>query len=143
MVMRQEEAFWRRVPRCLGVLLTLITALQVFCPIAHAQAQLAVVDTRTFVNASGEKLRLFNIAVPRAVGCDCIRECVLGNEALDFLHQTLSKPDETARVERYGIDSDGAVRALIYVNGRDLATLLIEAGFARPSLASSAPRWCF
>jgi endonuclease YncB( thermonuclease family) len=102
----------------------------------------AVLGPNAIVLSTGEQIRLFDIAMPAAAGCSCARECLLGREAVDFLQRTISRDGATIRIERYGIDPDGVSRVKLFVDSRDLSTLLIDQGFARPATGSPAANWC-
>lgn len=105
-------------------------------------ASLSVFGASTFVLPTGERIRLFDIVTPATSGCSCVRECVLGREAEDFLQRMISRDGTTIRIERYGIDPDGTIRAKVFVDLRDLATLLIDRGFARLATSNRGAGWC-
>jgi endonuclease YncB( thermonuclease family) len=101
-----------------------------------------VIDAQTLSLTPGTKVRLFDIVTPRSAQCGCVAECLLAQRALAFLQKTLSQAETNVRVESFGYDADGAVRARVFVNSRDLSLLMIQNGFAQPAAAGRDLSWC-
>jgi len=129
-------------PTRLAVVLVLVIACLFSTELPAASTSLSVVGSRTFLLSTGERIRLFDIVTPDVEHCSCIRECLLGQEAIGFLQRLLSREDVTIRIERYGIDPDGATRVKMFIDSRDVSTLLINGGFARPAMLTRAMGWC-
>jgi endonuclease YncB( thermonuclease family) len=110
------------------------------CP--SGATAITVLDTQTFLLNSGKKARLFNIVTPKATQCGCVAECVLAERARAFLQKTMSQADSNIRVQSFGFDADGVMRAKVFVNSRDLSMLLIQNGFAQLALAGGTTHWC-
>src|SRR5580658_1396886 len=94
-------------------------------------AAITVLDAQTFLLSSGKKVRLFDIVTPNSVLCGCIAECLLAQRARAFLQKTMSQAEPNIHVQSFGFDVDGAIRAKVFVNSRDLSLLMIQNGFAR------------
>jgi endonuclease YncB( thermonuclease family) len=105
-------------------------------------AAITVIDAQTFLLSRGKKVRLFDIVTPRSVQCGCVAECLLGQRAIDFLQKTTSRAEANIRVQSFGFDPDGATRAKVFVNSRDLSMLMIQNGFARLAIEGGAVQWC-
>ncbi len=105
-------------------------------------AAISVLDPQTLLLGQERKVRLFDIATPRIVHCSCVAECLLAQRAVDFLQKTISRADSDIRIKSFGFDPDGAMRAKVFVNSRDLSMLLIQNGFARMAIMGSAVQWC-
>jgi endonuclease YncB( thermonuclease family) len=105
-------------------------------------AAITVIDAQTFVLSQGKKVRLFDIVTPKSVKCACVAECFLAKRASDFLQKTMSQADANIRIQSFGVDPDGAMRAKVFVNSRDLSMLMIQNGFARMAIMSSTVQWC-
>jgi endonuclease YncB( thermonuclease family) len=129
-------------PARLAVVLVLVIACLFPTESPAVSGSLTVVGSRTFVLSTGERIRLFDIVTPDAKSCSCVRECLLARETVDFLQRLLSREDATIRLERYGIDPDGATRVKMFIDSRDVATLLIDRGLARPATITRSRGWC-
>jgi len=105
-------------------------------------AAITVVDAQTFLLSPGEKIRLFDIVTPNSVQCSCVAECLLAQRARTFLQKTLVLGEDTIRVKLFGFDADGAIRAKVFVNSRDLSMLMIQNGFAQLAMAKGPVQWC-
>jgi endonuclease YncB( thermonuclease family) len=105
-------------------------------------AAVTVIDPQTLLLGQGKKVRLFDIATPKSVQCGCVAECFLAQRAIDFLQKTISQADSDIRIKSFGFDPDGAMRAKVFVNSRDLSMLMIQNGFARVAIMGSAAQWC-
>ena len=105
-------------------------------------AAITVLDAQTFLLSPGKKVRLFDIVTPKSVQCDCVAECLLAQRASDFLQKTMSRADANIRIESFGFDADGAMRAKVFVNSRDLSMLMIQNGFAQLAIEGGAFQWC-
>ena len=105
-------------------------------------AAITVLDAQTFLLSPGKKVRLFDIVTPNSVQCGCVGECLLAQRARAFLQKTMSQAEADIRVQSFGFDVDGAIRAKVFVNSRDLSVLMIQNGFARLALRAGASQWC-
>ena len=105
-------------------------------------AAITVLDAQTFLLSPGKKVRLFDIVTPNSVQCGCVAECLLAQRARAFLQTTMSQAEADIRVQSFGFDVDGAIRAKVFVNSRDLSVLMIQNGFARLALRAGASQWC-
>ena len=105
-------------------------------------AAITVLDAQTFLLSPGKKVRLFDIVTPKSVQCGCVAECLLAQRARVFLQKTLSQAEANIRVQSFGFDADGAIRAKVFVNSRDLSMLMIQNGFAQLAMEGGAIQWC-
>jgi endonuclease YncB( thermonuclease family) len=105
-------------------------------------AAITVLDPQTFLLSQEKKIRLFDIVTPKSVQCGCVAECLLAQRAIDFLQKTISRADSNIRIKSFGFDPDGAMRAKVFVNSRDLSMLMIQNGFARLAIMGSGAQWC-
>jgi len=105
-------------------------------------AAITVLDAQTFLLSPGKKVRLFDIVTPNSVQCGCVAECLLAQRARAFLQTTMSQAEADIRVQSFGFDVDGAIRAKVFVNSRDLSVLMIQNGFARLAMGAGAIQWC-
>ena len=101
-----------------------------------------VLDAQTFLLSTGKKVRLFDIVTPKSVQCGCVAECLLAQRARAFLQKTLYQAGTNIRVQSFGFDADGAMRAKVFVNSRDLSMLMIQNGLAKLAMEDVAARWC-
>ena len=105
-------------------------------------AAVTVIDPQTLLLGQGKKVRLFDIATPKSVQCGCVAECFLAQRAIDFLQKTISQAEADIRVQSFGFDTDGAIRAKVFVNSRNLSMLMIQNGFAQIAMREGAVHWC-
>jgi endonuclease YncB( thermonuclease family) len=105
-------------------------------------AAITVLDAQTFLLSPGKKVRLFDIVTPKSVQCDCVAECLLAQRARVFLQKIMARAEANIRVQSFGFDADGASRAKVFVNSRDLSMLLIQNGFAQLAIEGGAVGWC-
>jgi endonuclease YncB( thermonuclease family) len=103
---------------------------------------ITVLDAQTFLLSPGKKVRLVDIVTPKSVQCGCVAECLLAQRARDFLQKTMSRAEANIRIESFGFDADGAMRAKVFVNSRDLSMLMIQNGFAQLAIEGVAIQWC-
>jgi endonuclease YncB( thermonuclease family) len=108
----------------------------------HDAVAITVLDAQTFLLSPGKKVRLVNIVTPNSVQCGCVAECLLAQRARVFLQKTLSQAEANIRVQSFGFDGDGAIRAKVFVNSRDLSMLMIQNGFAQLAMEGGAIHWC-
>jgi endonuclease YncB( thermonuclease family) len=101
-----------------------------------------VLDLQTFLLSPGKKVRLFDIVTPKSAQCGCPAECLLAQRARAFLQKTMSQAEAGIRVQSFGFDPDGAIRAKVFVNSRNLSTLMIQNGFAQIAMQEGAVHWC-
>jgi endonuclease YncB( thermonuclease family) len=103
---------------------------------------LTVLDAQTFLLSPGKKVRLFDIVTPKSVQCGCVAECLLAQRARVFLQKMMSQAEADIRVQSFGFDTDGAIRAKVFVNSRNLSMLMIRNGFAQIAMQDGAVHWC-
>jgi endonuclease YncB( thermonuclease family) len=127
--------------RNVAVALALAAAAFLPCWPKNAAA-ITVLDAQTFWLSPGKKVRLVDIVTPNSVQCGCVAECLLAQRARVFLQKTLSQAEANIRVQSFGFDADGAIRAKVFVNSRDLSILMIQNGFAQFAIESGAFQWC-
>jgi endonuclease YncB( thermonuclease family) len=125
---------------CRNVAVALALAAAAF--LTENAAAITVLDAQTFLLSPGKKVRLLDIVTPNSVQCGCVTECLLAQRARVFLQKTLSRAEANIRVESFGFDADGAIRAKVFVNSRDLSMLMIQNGFAQLAIEGGAIRWC-
>jgi endonuclease YncB( thermonuclease family) len=119
-----------------------LAAAAVLAVLPKYAAAITVLDANTFLLSPGKKIRLFDIVTPSSARCGCIAECLLAQRAQTFLQTTLSRAAEEVRVNSFGADADGATRAKVFVNSRNLSMLMIQNGFARPAMGAGDIKWC-
>jgi len=129
-----------KASRNVAVALALTAAAFLTLP-QNARA-LTVLDAQTFVLSPGKKVRLFDIVTPNSVQCACVAECLLAQRARTFLQKTISQAETNIRVQSYGFDADGTMRAKVFVNSRSLSMLMIQNGFAQLAIQGAAIQWC-
>jgi endonuclease YncB( thermonuclease family) len=105
-------------------------------------AAITALDAQTLLLGPEKKVRLFDIVTPSSAQCGCAAECLLAQRALAFLQKTLSQADANIRVQSFGFDADGANRAKVFVNSRDLSMLMVQNGFARLAMGGGNTHWC-
>jgi endonuclease YncB( thermonuclease family) len=128
---------------CRNVALALALAAAAFLAgWAKKAAAITVLDAQTFSLSPGKKVRLVDIVTPNSVQCGCVAECLLAQRARAFLRKTLSQAETNIRVQSFGFDADGTIRAKVFVNSRDLSMLLIQNGFAQLAIEGGAFQWC-
>jgi len=54
----------------------------------------------------------------------------------------MSQADANIRVQSFGFDADGANRAKVFMNSRDLSMLMIQNGCAQLAIEGGALQWC-
>lgn len=87
-----------------------------------------------------ERIRLENVDAPETHPCRCPSECELGHKATAFTQEAVD--GSTVTIERRERkDQYGRTIARVYVDGRDLGQMLIEAGLARRWRGRREP-WC-
>ena len=79
--------------------------------------------------AGGKRIRLLGVDTPE-MSCRCESECAMARRAKAF---TGAKLKEAKRVDlvRFPPDKYGRTLARVYLDGRDLSDMLIEAGLGR------------
>ncbi len=118
--------------RILAILLSLNCA-----PVLAGDYRAVDGDTLVF---GKERIRIKNIDAPETHPCRCALECDLGGKATVFTQ--LAVDTSTVTVERRERkDRYGRTIARVYVDGRDLGEMLIEAGLARKWRGRREP-WC-
>jgi endonuclease YncB( thermonuclease family) len=101
-----------------------------------------VLDLQTFLLGPGKEVRLFDIVTPKSAQCGCVAECLLAQRARAFLQKTMSQAEGNIRVQSFGFDTDGAIRAKVFVNSRNLSMLMIQNGFAQIATQEGTVHWC-
>lgn len=97
-----------------------------------------VVDGDT-IWLSGEKIRIENIDTPETDQAKCPAERAAGERAKRRLHQLVNSGP--LYIERSGADRYGRTLATVSVNGRDVGSVLVSEGLARPWGGKRQP-WC-
>lgn len=103
-------------------------------------AHYSVHDGDTF-RIGRERIRVLGMDAPEiGPGARCAREQNAAVAARDFLAQKLAS--SSVKIERAGHDVYGRTLARIYVDGSDVATLMLAQGLARPYTRGRHPDWC-
>jgi micrococcal nuclease len=105
---------------------------------AAAQAGVTVSDGDT-IRLGAERIRIVGLDTPE-LNARCPAERELAVEARGFLRGLLAAG--AVGIERRGADRHGRTLAVVTVNGRDVAALLIAAGLARPYDGGRRAGWC-
>ncbi len=127
----------------------LILVLVVFC------AALVTVFDRTYVEApeiyvidgdtirldSGESIRLVGIDTPEIRNAECASERAAGLAAKDRLRQLVDGA-AVIRLERRWRDKYGRTLAILTIDGRDAARLLVAEGHGRVYRGRKRSSWC-
>ncbi len=109
-------------------------------PAEAAAAAIYVHDGDT-IRIAGERIRIMGLDTPEiGKGARCAEEARAAAAAKAALQQLLSRGEVT--VARTGTDRYGRTLAYVYVDGRDVAKLLIDAGLARPYDGGRRDGWC-
>jgi endonuclease YncB( thermonuclease family) len=125
-----------------NVMVAVALTAAAFLTLPKSATAVTVLDAQTFVLSPGKKIRLFDIVTPNSVQCGCVAECLLAQRARAFLQKTVSQADANIRVQSFGFDADGAIRAKVFVNSRSLSMLMIQNGFAQLAVEGGAIQWC-
>lgn len=125
------------------MVIILLLAVQAIAASAAEQATIAyVIDGDTFRLTTGERIRIANIDAPESQRgqAKCAAEIAFGLAATNRARTMLQ--GRAVAIERVGRSYNRTV-ARVTLNGRDLATQLIEIGVARPwPHHSPKPNWC-
>lgn len=104
-------------------------------------ARYYVIDGDTIRMSKGERIRIIGLDAPETRRAKCEAERRLGYEAkarlMVFLSQGKMKIKRRKRPDRYG-----RTLARIFINGQDVAGLMIAAGLARPYQGRKRKGWC-
>lgn len=87
----------------------------------------------------GERIRIMGVDSPE-IHCQCESECRAAWAAKRFTQNTLDGGAVT--IERQGLDKYRRTLARVYVNGQDLAAIIIAAGHGRPYHGEKRQSWC-
>lgn len=98
-----------------------------------------VIDGDTLM-VGRERVRVMGVDTPE-IQCQCEHECRGAIAAKKFVQDALLSAG-TVSIEREGADKYRRTLARIYVNGRDLAELIIAAGHGRPYHGERRQSWC-
>jgi micrococcal nuclease len=122
--------------------LALASVFLVFALIAPASAVdgWRAQDGDSILSPQGERIRLLGVDTPER-GCKCQQECAMAEKATAF---TRTKLRQAARIElvRFSPDRYGRTLARVYLDGRDLSDMLIEAKLGRPYNGERRLSWC-
>jgi Micrococcal nuclease (thermonuclease) homologs len=94
-----------------------------------AEPNIVAVDGDT-IYVGEEKVRIIGMDAPETYQARCESERLRGHRATAYLRSLLESGAVTVR--RQGRDRYGRTLAHVYVDGRDVARLMIEAGHAVP-----------
>jgi micrococcal nuclease len=94
----------------------------------------------TFTLASGEKIRVVGVDTPdMPPNCRCETECRVAREATIYTREALAG---RFAIDRQNDDGAGHTLALVRIEGRNLADMLIGAGLGRPHQEVRRQNWC-
>jgi endonuclease YncB( thermonuclease family) len=100
----------------------------------------SVHDGDTF-RIGAERVRVLGMDAPEiGGGAKCEAEQRAALRARDYLEAALQGDD--LYIERDGFDVYGRTLARVYVNGRDIAPVMLAAGLARPYVPGRHGDWC-
>ena len=90
------------------------------------------------INIGNERVRILGLDTPEVFNPNCTAEKDLGDKATNRLKSLLASG--TVTIERDGVDQYDRTLAIIRVDGRDIAPIMIQEGYA----LSRKPRegWC-
>ena len=119
---------------------TLCVCLVALGVATHAQAQLSITDGDT-IKIDGETIRIMGVDTPETFRAKCPAEKYLGLRAKHRLQQLLVSDEVT--IERHGKDKYRRTLARVFVNGQDVAHVLIGEGLGREYHGRTKRRsWC-
>lgn len=87
-----------------------------------------------------ERIRVMGVDAPETFQAKCPAELDAGLRAKAFTAAALDRGPVT--LERHGRDRYGRTLAVVRIDGRDLAVLLIGAGLGRPYHGERRRPWC-
>jgi endonuclease YncB( thermonuclease family) len=87
-----------------------------------------------------ERIRVMGVDSPETVQAKCSAEHEAGMRAKAFTAHALRHGVVT--IERHGVDKYRRTLAVVRIDGRDLAVLLIEAGHGRAYHGGRRAPWC-
>jgi len=91
------------------------------------------------LTVGAERIRILGVDTPE-IACQCERECRAARDAKAFTEKAISSG--RVEIERTGRDRYGRTLARVYVDGNDLAALIIAAGHGRPYTGERRQSWC-
>ncbi|MEM8801021.1 MAG: thermonuclease family protein [Pseudomonadota bacterium] len=103
--------------------------------------QLTVVDGDT-VRLSGQSIRLVGLDTPESYRARCNNESTLGNAATKRLRDLLARASTIELVYLQRQDRYGRYLARLMLDGRDVADIMVEEGFARRYSGGQRRSWC-
>lgn len=107
---------------------------------AAGHVRYSVHDGDTF-RIGRERIRVLGMDAPEiGSGARCAREQKAAIDARDFLRNRMDASE--VRIERHGHDIYGRTLARVYVDGSDVAELMLANGLARPYTPGHHPNWC-
>jgi len=86
-----------------------------------------------------ERIRVQGVDTPE-ISCQCERECRAAWAAKDFTAHTIAAG--RVEIDRSGKDRYGRTLAKVYVDGKDLAALIVAAGHGRLYNGGRRQSWC-
>lgn len=107
---------------------------------ADMPTDMRVVSGRTVVVAE-ERVRLVGFETPRRRSY-CPAEARLGERARLYLEARIRLADRLELVPVGGGGEDGPARAVMLIDGRDAADIMIRSGLARPEAEGPRAVWC-
>jgi endonuclease YncB( thermonuclease family) len=88
-----------------------------------------------------ERIRLMGYDTPETYYADCPAEKALGDEATARL-RTLTETRQITRIERHGRGKYGRVLARVWLEGTDLADIMVSEGLAMRYSGGHRANWC-
>lgn len=104
-------------------------------------SQLTIVDGDT-VRLSGQSIRLVGFDTPETYRARCNNERTLGNAATKRLRDLLARASTIELVYLRRKDRYGRNLARLMLDGRDVADIMVEEGFARRYSGGQRWSWC-
>jgi endonuclease YncB( thermonuclease family) len=104
-------------------------------------SHLTVVDGDT-VNLGGQSIRLVGFDTPETYRAQCASERSLGDAATDRLRDLLARASSAKLVYLPHRDQYGRDLARLMLDGRDVAQIMVDEGFARPYAGGQRSSWC-
>jgi len=124
------QRFRRRAAWLLGGMFFLSLVIYAALTVAHAtEGPIVAVDGDT-IYVGEEKVRIIGMDAPETYQARCESERLRGHRATAHLRYLLDAGH--VAIQRQGRDRYGRTLAHVYVDGRDVVRLMIEAGHAVP-----------
>jgi micrococcal nuclease len=105
-------------------------------------AKWTVIDGDTIRTPAGRAIRVVGVDTPEMPGhAQCAREAVAAVAARDFTASALAAARHID-IQEKGLDRYRRTLAIVLIDGRDLAELLIQAGHGRRYHGERRRSWC-